>query len=101
MAADKLRGFRVTRQGMRVYNDVLDRRQDPRGRPYYWIGGSMPSGVPDDGTDIGAISKSYVSITPLHLDLTEYRRTQQLSAWSWKDIEPAESDAHDFPATPN
>ena len=85
----ELSGYRVTRQGMRVYNAVLDRRLDPRGQPYYWIGGAIPSGIPDEGTDIGAIAASYVSITPLHLDLTEYRRTQQLSMLSWGEAELA------------
>jgi 5'-nucleotidase len=79
----ELSGYRVTRQGMRVYDAVLDRRLDPRGQPYYWIGGKMPSGTPDEGTDIGAIAEGFVSITPLHLDLTEYRRTQQLSKLPW------------------
>ncbi|KPK03069.1 MAG: stationary phase survival protein SurE [Anaerolineae bacterium SG8_19] len=88
--ADNIRGIRITRQGMRVYNAALDDRQDPRGRPYYWIGGSTPSGIPDDGTDFGAISEGFVSITPLDLDLTEYRRTMQLRTWSWEDEPEAE-----------
>lgn len=84
---DQLRGVRVTRQGMRVYNAALDRRLDPRGHPYYWIGGTVPTGIPDDGTDIGAIADGYVSITPLHLDLTEYRRARQLALWPWGEAE--------------
>lgn len=86
LAIDQLRGTQVTRQGMRVYNAVLDRRLDPRGEPYYWIGGPLPSGVPDPGTDIGAVAERYVSITPLHLDLTEFRRMQQLSTLYWGDL---------------
>lgn len=89
---DLIEGMRLTRQGQRVYHDALDRRLDPRGRPYYWIGGEAPSGVPDDGTDIGAIAEGYVSITPLHLDLTDYRRSQALSAWSWGETVAAESE---------
>jgi 5'-nucleotidase len=79
----EVHGFRITRQGMRVYNAVLDERIDPRGQAYYWIGGAIPSGIPDTGTDIGAMAEGHVSITPLHLDLTEYRRTRQLSQWEW------------------
>ena len=41
---DQNRGIHMIRQGMRVYRDRLDRRMDPRGRPYYWIGGGAPSG---------------------------------------------------------
>lgn len=69
----QVKGFRVTRQGLRVYHDRLDRRVDPRGRPYYWIGGDSPTGIPEDDTDIGALSEGYVSITPIQLDLTAYQ----------------------------
>ncbi len=80
---DQVAGHRVTRQGTRVYHPALDRRIDPRGTPYYWIAGATPTGIPDEGTDIGAIAEGYVSLTPLHLDLTEYRVTQQLATWPW------------------
>lgn len=70
---EQLKGIRITRQGLRVYHDLLVTREDPRGRPYYWIGGDAPTGVPENGTDFGALSEGFVSITPLHLDLTAYR----------------------------
>ncbi|MCS7009979.1 MAG: 5'/3'-nucleotidase SurE, partial [Anaerolineales bacterium] len=70
---DQLRGFMVTRQGLRVYRDRLERRLDPRGRPYYWIGGDTPTGIPEEGTDYGALKAGYVSITPLQLDLTAWQ----------------------------
>jgi 5'-nucleotidase len=85
---EEIKGLRITRQGMRVYNDDLDVRLDPRGRKYYWIGGAMPSGITDDGTDFCAISEGYVSITPLDLDLTKHGRVQQLASWPWEDREP-------------
>lgn len=91
--ADNIEGIRITRQGMRVYHSALDERKDPRGRSYYWIGGSIPSGIPDDGTDFGAISEGYVSITPLDLDLTEYRRMMQLRTWSWEDVPETEPES--------
>jgi 5'-nucleotidase len=78
-----LRGYLVTRQGLRIYRDELVRREDPRGRPYYWIGGEVPSGVPDEGTDIGALADGYVSITPLHLDMTDYSVVDNLRKWLW------------------
>ncbi len=81
---DKLKGIRITRQGTRVYLHELVERVDPRKRPYYWIGGDAPSGIPDEGTDIGALSRGYVSITPLHLDLTAYQMAQKISAWKWE-----------------
>lgn len=80
---DQLQGIRITRLGLRVYHDQLDRRLDPRGRPYYWIGGEHPTGVPDDGTDFGALAEGYVSITPLQLDLTDHRKVDQMRGWTW------------------
>jgi len=72
-----------TRQGLRVYRDTLVVRQDPRGKPYYWIGGEAPTGVREDGTDFGALAKGYVSITPLQLDLTAYASLDELRLWKW------------------
>ncbi len=81
---DQLKGFKITRQGLRVYRDALDERVDPRGRPYYWIGGESPTGIPEDGTDFGVLSEGFVSITPLQLDLTSYKALDILKKWSWK-----------------
>jgi len=78
MPLDQIKGYRMTRQGLRVYHDRLDRRVDPRGRSYYWIAGDSPTGIPEDGTDIGALAEGYVSITPLQLDLTAYSVMAQL-----------------------
>jgi 5'-nucleotidase len=80
---EQIKGIRVTKQGLRVYRDRLDRRLDPRGRPYYWIGGEYPTGVPNEGTDFGAVMEGYVSITPLQLDLTDHRRVEQMREWDW------------------
>ncbi|MFN2223007.1 MAG: 5'/3'-nucleotidase SurE [Chloroflexota bacterium] len=80
----EIRGIQITRQGMRIYHSALDQRQDPRGKAYYWIAGSVPSGVPDFGTDFGAIAENSVSITPLKVDLTDFGRTMQLRRWNWE-----------------
>jgi 5'-nucleotidase len=78
---DELKGYMITRQGLRVYRDALDIRNDPRGRPYYWIGGEAPTGVDEPGTDFGALKAGYVSITPLQLDLTSYKSMDVLGKW--------------------
>lgn len=78
-----LKGYMVTRQGLRVYRDALDQRIDPRGRPYYWIGGEAPTGIAEEGTDVGALVEGYVSITPLQLDLTNYKAMETLRKWKW------------------
>jgi 5'-nucleotidase len=80
---ERMGGICVTRQGLRVYRDSLVQREDPRGRPYYWIGGDAPTGVPDEGTDFGALAAGQVSLTPLHLDLTAYSAVEALSSWNW------------------
>lgn len=79
----KIRGYQVTRQGLRIYRDRLDRRLDPRGKEYYWIGGDSPTGIPEEGTDIGSLADGFVSITPLHLDLTANRMLDSLREWEW------------------
>lgn len=80
---DVFNGYQITRQGLRVYRDRLDRRLDPRGKAYYWIGGDSPTGVPEDGTDFGALAKGFVSITPLHLDMTANKMLEALREWEW------------------
>jgi 5'/3'-nucleotidase len=85
---EDISGFRLTRQGLRVYHSRLDEGIDPRGRPFYWIAGDAPTGVPETGTDIGALAEGCVSVTPLHLDLTAYRSLTDLNTWSWDETAP-------------
>jgi len=80
---DQIKGIKITRQGLRVYHDALDARKDPRGRPYYWIGGDFPTGVAEDGTDVGALAEGHVSVTPLQLDLTAYKALDILIKSKW------------------
>lgn len=83
----ELQGSMVTRLGLRIYRDVLISREDPRGTPYYWIGGDAPTGVPDEGTDIGALAGNFVSICPLQLDLTAHRCLETIRGWDWKALQ--------------
>ncbi|MBX3036581.1 MAG: 5'/3'-nucleotidase SurE [Anaerolineales bacterium] len=80
---NELKGYMITRQGLRVYRDELVIREDPRGKPYYWIGGEAPTGIDESGTDFGALKAGYVSITPLQLDLTSYKSMDVLGKWSF------------------
>jgi 5'-nucleotidase len=80
---EELKGYMITRQGLRVYRDALESRVDPRGKPYYWIGGEYPTGVDEPGTDFGALRAGCVSITPLHLDLTSYKTMDILKNWKF------------------
>ena len=83
LPANEIKGYKITRQGLRVYRDRLDRRLDPRGQAYYWIGGDTPTGVREEGTDIGSLANGYVSITPLQLDLTATEMLNNLRDWKW------------------
>lgn len=83
LADEEIKGYHITRQGLRVYRQRLDRRSDPRGRPYYWIGGDSPTGIPEEGTDFGSLANGYVSITPLKLDLTAENMLDTLRGWTW------------------
>lgn len=75
-----LRGVRLTRQGKRVYGDMVVEKFDPRGRKYYWIGGGELGFRNIEGTDFHAVENGFVSVTPLHYDLTNYRSFESLSA---------------------
>jgi 5'/3'-nucleotidase len=79
----ELAGYMITRQGLRLYRDALDKRLDPRGKPYYWIGGAGHTDINEAGTDVGALAEGYVSITPLQLDLTNHRAVDVLKKWKW------------------
>jgi len=76
----------LTRLGHRVYRDELVARKDPRGRPYYWIGGLPPKGIPDHGTDIWAVANNLISITPINLDMTAYRLMDELKRWKLEEL---------------
>jgi 5'-nucleotidase len=77
----KLRGYRITRQGKRIY---LDKLLPPQaGQTEYQIGGDPPHGEIEEGTDFGALAEGCVSIMPVHLDLTAYHFMQTLREWDW------------------
>jgi 5'-nucleotidase len=75
------RGLRLTRQGKRRYTDAVVRKVDPRGRAYYWIGAGELTFQELAGTDAYAVDHGYVSVTPLHLDLTNYAAFERLRQW--------------------
>lgn len=78
---EQIKGLQVTRLGARHGAEPIVKDLDPRGRPIYWIG--LPGKAADagPGTDFCAVNEGYVSITPLHLDMTNYKMFDQLSTW--------------------
>jgi 5'-nucleotidase len=77
----EIKGMQVTRLGSRHCAEPLIKEVDPRGRPIYWIGRPGPEADAGIGTDFHAVNEGYVSITPLHLDLTNYKIFDNLSGW--------------------
>jgi 5'-nucleotidase len=73
------RGVAVTRMGRRRYGDAIVENVDPRGRKYYWIAGDEVPFVAEEGTDFHAVRQGLISITPIHLDLTNYRSLDSLA----------------------
>jgi len=69
---DRIRGVVFTRRGRRLYDDAIKETHDPWGRKHYWIGGGTPSFDAGQDTDSAAISVNKISITPMHLDPTNY-----------------------------
>lgn len=76
--AETPRGVELTRLGKRKYEQVVIEKEDPRGRRYFWIAGT-PEWQQEEGTDHAALSAGLVSVTPLHLDLTDYRGLESYS----------------------
>jgi 5'-nucleotidase len=81
-SADKIRDVRITKLGKRIYRDDVVRKTDPRGRDYYWIGGKDPIWCRGEETDFEAIDNDMISVTPLQLDLTDYKWMGELRKWN-------------------
>ncbi len=76
------KGFAVTRQGRRLWENSIQETFDPRGRKHYWIGGGTPLRDSAEDTDVSAVHNGFVSVTPIHLDLTNHQGIKHLqTAW--------------------
>ena len=76
-----IRGIRVTSLGRRRYADSITRANDPSGREYFWIGGGVAHWRGPEDSDFQAVEDGFVSVTPLHLDLTNYELLEDIRAW--------------------
>jgi 5'-nucleotidase len=81
----QIRGVRVTTQGDRQYVDRLEKRHDPMGRPYYWLGGKIHDKEAPEGSDVKAVGEGYISVTPIHLDLTAHAFLPALRSWGLEE----------------
>lgn len=75
---DEIKGYKITRQGKRIYGDAVVEKVDPRGRKYYWIGGDDLGFAHTKDSDFQAVSDNYISITPIHLDLTNHASFKEM-----------------------
>ena len=81
----EVKGVRLTRLGRRVYSNSLQRMQDPWGREIFWIGGGSIEWSGQEDSDFRAIADGYISLTPLHLDLTYHDLLADATTW-WKEL---------------
>ncbi len=81
-APGEVKGIRVTSLGKRLYSESITRANDPSGREYYWIGGGSAQWTGTEDSDFQAVRDGYVSVTPLHLDLTNYRLLEEIRGWN-------------------
>jgi 5'-nucleotidase len=69
---ERIRGVKITRQGKRIYDNSIQETYDPWGQKHYWIGGGKPYWERGEDMDIDAVQSDFISVTPIHLDLTNY-----------------------------
>jgi 5'-nucleotidase len=67
-----IKGSRMTKLGEKRYDPEIVEKRDPRDNIYYWIGSGKPTPIGDRSSDVSAVSRGYISVTPLHTDLTDY-----------------------------
>jgi len=85
MPAEEMAGVAVTRLGVHRWEDTYVKRQDPRGRTYYWLTGHALDEREAPGTDVQALRDNLISVTPIHLDLTAHDFLPQLQSWGLSD----------------
>jgi 5'-nucleotidase len=76
-------GIKVTRQCLRPWVDTYERRQDPRGRDYYWNNSVFTLGPTEEDTDVAAVRDGYIAITPLQFDMTRYPQVREWQGRKW------------------
>jgi 5'-nucleotidase len=81
IAPEEVRGIRITSLGRRRYAESITRARDPSGKEYFWIGGGVAAWSGPDDSDFQAVRDGWISVTPLHLDLTDYRLLEEIRGW--------------------
>jgi len=79
-----VQGVRVTRQAKAKWEETFDPRTDPYDQPYYWSSGKFVNLDKGTDTDLAAIEDGFVSVTPIHYDLTAYEALKEVETWTWE-----------------
>ncbi len=79
---EQIKGILLTRQGKSKWDDVYEERKDPYGKEYYWLTGNLLEVDTEIETDQAAIKNNYVSVTPIHFDLTDYETYERMKGWN-------------------
>lgn len=82
LAFEDLKGVRVSRLGLHRFKDVFEKREDLRGRPYFWQTGVVVDHGEEDDTDVAAINQGFVAITPIYYDMTHYQYLDTVKNWT-------------------
>ena len=77
----EIRGVKITKQGKSTWDDTFDVRRDPANREYFWLKGRLNVVDTDPDTDQVAVQDRYVSVTPIHYDLTDRRMQETMKGW--------------------
>ncbi len=82
LPAGGMRGIQITRQGKTIYGEAIVEKVDPRGQTYFWVGSGNTEWIRRGDTDLDAVHEGKISVTPLHLNMTNETAYQELSGWS-------------------
>lgn len=83
---ESILGICLTSQGKSKWADIYEERKDPYGRSYYWLKGDLVEVDEDLNTDQAAIKNKYVSVTPIHFDLTDYKTYEKMKSWELEKV---------------
>ncbi|MEI6832151.1 MAG: 5'/3'-nucleotidase SurE [Candidatus Omnitrophota bacterium] len=83
VAKNRIKGVRIVKQSGQAIEERFDKREDPRKRIYYWLTGEIIKSDGRDEADIETVRKNYISITPIHCDMTDYDFMDKLKLWKF------------------
>lgn len=84
VARGQIQGVRVVKQSARAIEERFDKREDPRRRTYYWLTGEVIGSDGQDDADLETLRRNYVTVTPIHCDMTDYGFLQTLKEWKFE-----------------